>query len=82
MTGPALTLDVKDLTKVFRVQGGLFGRNVRSVAAVNGVSFSVRRGETLGLVGESGSGKSTTARLLLRLIEPSSGTIRLNGQDL
>ncbi len=82
MTGPALTLDVKDLTKVFRVQGGLFGRNIRAVAAVNGVSFCVRRGETLGLVGESGSGKSTTARLLLRLIEPTSGTIRLNGQDL
>ena len=83
MSDPAPVLDVTNLTKVFRQRARLFGRDRwREVPAVNGVSFSVRRGETLGLVGESGSGKSTTARLLLRLIEPTTGTIRLNGQDL
>jgi oligopeptide transport system ATP-binding protein len=78
-----LALEVQDLGKVFKQRTGFLGLGpMRTITAVNGVSFCVRRGETLGLVGESGSGKSTTARLLLRLIEPTSGYVRLNGQDL
>ncbi|MGH2562709.1 MAG: ATP-binding cassette domain-containing protein [Thermomicrobiales bacterium] len=71
-----MLLEVQDLTKVFDAPGG--GR----VTAVNGVSFSLDRGQTLGLVGESGSGKSTVARLVLRLIEPTSGAVRFDGVDL
>jgi oligopeptide/dipeptide ABC transporter ATP-binding protein len=80
MTSPA-TLEAEKLTKVFETRSRLFGRRNR-VLAVDDISFSVARGETLGIVGESGSGKSTIARLLLRLIEPTSGSVRLNGQDL
>jgi oligopeptide transport system ATP-binding protein len=76
-------LEVRDLGKVFTSRSGLPGfRRMSRVEAVRGVSFTVGAGETLGLVGESGSGKSTTARLLLRLIEPSSGEVRLKGEDL
>lgn len=75
-------LEVKDLSVSFDVRGGLFLRTIGTVKAVNNVSFSMRRGEILGLVGESGCGKSTLARLVLRLIEPSSGSVILNGKDI
>jgi oligopeptide/dipeptide ABC transporter ATP-binding protein len=75
-------LQVRDLTKHFPVRGGLFSRVTGWVRAVDGVSFDIRRGETLGLVGESGCGKTTVGRALLRLIEPTSGAVRFDGQDL
>jgi oligopeptide/dipeptide ABC transporter ATP-binding protein len=74
---PATLLDVRDLAVSFPVHSGFLRRTVGHVKAVDGVSFSIGKGQTLGLVGESGSGKSTTARLVLRLIEPSAGTIQL-----
>jgi oligopeptide/dipeptide ABC transporter ATP-binding protein len=80
--GRASILEVRDLVKHFPVRGGLFRRAVDQVHAVCGVSFDVAAGETLGLVGESGSGKSTTARLLLRLIRSTSGSIRFRGRDV
>ena len=70
-------LRVSNLKKHFPVLGGLLSREVGSVYAVDGVSFTVQPGETLGLVGESGCGKSTTGRCVLRLIEPSAGEINL-----
>jgi peptide/nickel transport system ATP-binding protein len=75
-------LQVADLRKHFDVRGGVLGRTVAKVQAVDGVSFEVARGETLGIVGESGCGKSTTARLLMHLIEPDAGTIRLGGKQV
>ena len=75
-------LRVTGLKKHFPVKGGLLSREVGRVHAVDGVSFAVNRGETLGLVGESGCGKSTTARCVLRLIEPSDGEIVFDGQDM
>jgi oligopeptide/dipeptide ABC transporter ATP-binding protein len=81
-TAPVL-LDVKGLVKHFPIYAGLmFARRVGSVQAVDDVSFSIRTGETLGLVGESGCGKTTTGRLILRLIPPTSGSIRYEGVDL
>jgi len=72
-----------DLVKHFPITlGVVVRRQVAAVHAVDGVSFSIRKGETLGLVGESGSGKSTTARLVLRLLEPTSGRVELEGQDI
>lgn len=77
-----LLLDVKDLVKNFPLKkAGLF-QEQRYVYAVNGVSFYLNKGETLGLVGESGCGKTTTGRAILRLIEPTSGVINFEGQDL
>lgn len=75
-------LEVVDLVKHFPVNRGLFGKPTAVVRAVDGVSFAVRKGETLGIVGESGCGKSTTARLVMRLIEPDSGTIALEGTSV
>ena len=74
-------LDVQDLKKHFPIRGGIFGKTTAHVKAVDGVSFTLRKGETLGLVGESGSGKSTTGRAILRLIEPSGGRVRFDGRD-
>ncbi len=79
---PQPLLRVTGLRKFFPVRGGLFGRRVADVRAVDGVSFEVARGETLGIVGESGCGKSTTARLLIRLIEPDRGETIFDGYGL
>jgi peptide/nickel transport system ATP-binding protein/oligopeptide transport system ATP-binding protein len=76
-------VEVKDLVKHFPItQGIVFQRQVGAVKAVDGVSFEVKRGETLGLVGETGCGKSTTARLLVRLLDPTSGQILFDGEDI
>ena len=76
-------LEVRDLVKRFPVGGaGLFGKTVGWVQAVAGVSFSIRRGETLGLVGESGCGKTTTGRCILQLERPTSGEVIFEGRDL
>jgi peptide/nickel transport system ATP-binding protein len=76
-------LRVEGLVKHFPVTRGIvFKKRIGTVQAVDGVSFSVRRGETLGLVGESGCGKSTTARVILRLLEPTSGAIYFDGRDI
>jgi oligopeptide transport system ATP-binding protein len=76
-------LEVRDLVKVFPLAESPFGgRADAEVRAVDGVSFDIAAGETLGVVGESGSGKSTLGRMILRLIEPTSGTIVFDGQDV
>jgi oligopeptide/dipeptide ABC transporter ATP-binding protein len=80
MTAPVL--EVAGLVKHFPVQRGILRRTVAQVKAVDGVSFTVAPGETLCLVGESGCGKSTVARMIVRLTEPTSGTIRLSGVDV
>ena len=75
-------LEVTNLKKHFPIKGGVFSRTIGFVYAVDDVSFTVDKGETLGLVGESGCGKSTTGRSILRLIEPTDGKIHFEGQDV
>jgi peptide/nickel transport system ATP-binding protein len=79
--GPAQPLlAIRGLTRHFPIKGGLFGRTRAVVRAVDGVAFDVLKGETLGIVGESGCGKSTTARLLMRLMDPDAGTMVFDGE--
>jgi oligopeptide/dipeptide ABC transporter ATP-binding protein len=76
-------IEVSHLTKHFPItQGILFQKQVGAVHAVDDVSFTVQKGETLGIVGETGCGKSTTARLIMRLLEPTEGTVTLDGEDI
>ncbi len=83
MTSADNLVEVENLVKHFPVRKGFFSSRVTGqVRAVDDISFTVARGETLGLVGESGCGKSTTGRLLIRLIDPTSGSIKLNGDDI
>lgn len=82
MSGALPVLDVKELSKHFAVRKGLLKREVASIKAVDGVTFAIHPGTTLCIVGESGCGKSTVGRLIMRLIEPSGGTVTLDGQDM
>src|SRR5450631_3628094 len=82
MSEPPALLEVTDLMKHYPVRSGVLRRAAGTVHAVDGVSFSVGVGETLGLVGESGCGKSTVARSVLRLVEPTGGSIRIDGTDI
>ena len=82
MTANTPVLEVTDLKKHFPVKKGLLRRTVGQVYAVDGVSFTISEGETLGLVGESGCGKTTAGRAVLRLIEPTSGSVKVEGREI
>ena len=75
-------LEVEDLKVHFPIQGGIFGRTVDHVKAVDGVSFSIEKGKTYGLVGESGSGKTTTGRAIIGLNKITSGKVIFDGHDI
>ena len=75
-------LDVQDLQVYFPIKSGIFGRTSGFVKAVDGITFNVKPGETLGLVGESGCGKTTTGRAVLRLVEPTGGNVTFDGKDV
>src|SRR5947199_8472217 len=76
-------VDVRDLVKHYPItQGIIFQRRIEAVKAVDGVSFTIRSGETVGIVGETGCGKSTTARLLVRLLDATSGSVLFEGEDI
>ena len=79
---PRVLVDVKNLVKHFPIRGGGFRRTVSLVRAVDGISFQIRRGETLSLVGESGSGKTTAGRTILRLVEPTSGEVLFDSEPV
>jgi oligopeptide/dipeptide ABC transporter ATP-binding protein len=79
---PETILDVQNLKKYFPIKKGLFSKTIGYVKAVDDVSFKINKGETLGLVGESGCGKTTIGRTLLRLLEPTAGTVMFEGQDV
>ncbi len=79
---PERLVEIRDLVKEFPVRGGLLQRQIGAVRAVAGVDLDIFRGESLGLVGESGCGKTTLGRMLVRLLEPTSGTITFDGQDI
>ena len=79
---PEVLVSVTDLKKHFPIMKGLLRRHVGTVRAVDGVSFDIYRGETLGLVGESGCGKSTTGRVILQLYEATEGTVTFAGHEL
>ena len=82
MTENNTLLDVRDLKKHFPIVRGLVRRQVGAVKAVDGVTFSIHRGETFGLVGESGCGKSTTGRVILQLYRPTAGKVTFDGKEL
>ncbi len=82
MTSSPALLEVTDLTKYYPVRSSILRRSVGKVYAVDGVSLTLGVGETLGLVGESGCGKSTVARSIMRIVQPTSGSIKLNGNDI
>jgi oligopeptide transport system ATP-binding protein len=75
-------LEVENVKKYFPIKKGVFSKQVGAVKAVDGVSFQLRKGETLGIVGESGCGKSTMARLIIRLLDVTEGRIKLDGKEL
>ena len=78
----SVILKVNNLVKHFPITGGIFGKVTAKLQAVDGISFALRRGKTLGLVGESGCGKSTLGRTILKLLEPTSGQIIFNDEHL
>ncbi len=82
MNGRNNLIEVKNLIKYFPIRGGLLQRVVAWVQAVDNVNFSIKEGETLGLVGESGCGKTTVGRTMLRLVEPTDGSVLFNGEDI
>ena len=77
-----ILVEVKGLKKYFPIKKGVFSKTVGNVKAVDDVSFTIRKGETLGLVGESGCGKTTTGRSILRLIEPTAGSVKFEGEEV